>query len=907
METYNRNTVCCAFIAKLSNQDQEYYIIDKQRTLIMDVKSDEPATKKAKLDGGGCGGGGAAAASATASSSTSVSTTRHHQSSLLQFFSSSGKKQKPTSTTITATTATTTTTTTTQIHLDEWDDSFDPIIPQTIPSPLGVSWQSLHNHHVLVRKPNLKGTIWRDSNGKPNDNRCLKVAAFDLDGTLVQWSSDAPGFWPSQLSHYELWNATVPTRLRQLYDDGYCVVVFTNQGGIQGAHNGKRATLVKTILDWLESLIQRPLCAIASTKSPKKSPQESFHKPSPHMWTKILCQKAVFGIDIDIGAGGGGADDDDDANQTRRSDWSSSSFFVGDSADEDDAQGGVDAKFAKAVGIPFFTPENYFGPSRQQERQRQQEIDLTAISDETPPHSLAVRNALLGRYYDNDDDGDSTPIMLILVGVQGSGKSTFCRLLVSGQDNNNDDDVIVNDNRKKIGTDNARQRRRWIWLSQDTINNGRPGRREQVEEEARIAIKQGHSVVIDRMHLDPLQRAYFFNIAEFCNVPAHIVVFNPPKAKIIERIKNRTNHPGNVQGQNGVNIALTSMAQLVMPTYEEDDFDLISCASTDYAATQLAHQYRATLIRRSDMPCATLATKIPVTTLSSSASSSLLIPTISLGTMGLGKRQCKETLAKMIAAGFSSIDTAPTYKNEDMVGEALQEVAEQGQNVFVIAKVPKRACNADEVRSELEKTLRNLQCNSVDLLLLHWPCDVILGSTLSQVWKCMEECLKEGKCKALGVCNFNLGALTTLLKTCTVPPVVNQVERHPLLAQSDLFDFCARNGILLQAHTPLGQGKKRLLANSVVKSIAQEASMTPAQVVLLWNLQQGVLVVPKCTQTTHANEILQLVSSSSPPKYLSPEQMQELDELDSGHRFVAPPFMYGKNVFCWGQRMPKPM
>jgi diketogulonate reductase-like aldo/keto reductase len=280
--------------------------------------------------------------------------------------------------------------------------------------------------------------------------------------------------------------------------------------------------------------------------------------------------------------------------------------------------------------------------------------------------------------------------------------------------------------------------------------------------------------------------------------------------------------------------------------------------------------------------------------------------------MKVGKRQCKETVTSMIDAGFRAIDTAPTYNNEDKVGEALQEVLSKEQKydsnpVYVIAKVPKRAATAEEVRSELETTLQKLKCDSVEILLLHWPSDVMVGNTLNEVWQCMEEFVKEGKCKALGVCNFNEAALTALLKNCIIPPAVNQVERHPLHSQMSLLDFCSRNNIQIQAHTPLGQGSDELLANDVIKKISEETSLTPAQVVILWNLQQGILVVPKCTQASHGKEILDLVGSDreKTSSSLSPEQMKLLDGLDRGKRFVAPPFMYGMHPFCWGQHIPR--
>lgn len=125
---------------------------------------------------------------------------------------------------------------------------------------------------------------------------------------------------------------------------------------------------------------------------------------------------------------------------------------------------------------------------------------------------------------------------------------------------------------------------------------------------------------------------------------------------------------------------------------------------------------------------------------------------------------------------------------------------------------------------------------------------------------------------------------------------MNQVERHPLLAQWDLIDFCSQNDILLQAHSPLGHGSDELLNNPLLKRISRETSMSTAQVAIRWNLQHGALVSPKCSTLDHANEIL----STCP---LSPDQMKAIDSLDIGRRFVNPPFMYGKAVYCWGEQI----
>jgi len=277
------------------------------------------------------------------------------------------------------------------------------------------------------------------------------------------------------------------------------------------------------------------------------------------------------------------------------------------------------------------------------------------------------------------------------------------------------------------------------------------------------------------------------------------------------------------------------------------------------------------------------------------------LPSICLGTMGLGRKSTQDVVQSALRMGMTGVDTAPTYNNEDLVGAALSPSS------FVIAKIPKRATTGQQVREELTSTLQKLQRTSVDLLLLHWPCDIMTAGTTAEVWKEMEEfVLKDKTVSALGVCNFSVDALRLLLPHCQkVKPRVVQVERHPLLTQWDLLDFCAQYDIVLQAHTPLGQGK--LLQNSVVIDIAQSAKCSPAQVLLQWNLQQGVAVVPKTGSESHLQEILW--PSLSP---LSNQHMQTLNELvqplekgSSGtsqiKRFVDAPFMKGNDPWCWSK------
>jgi diketogulonate reductase-like aldo/keto reductase len=325
-----------------------------------------------------------------------------------------------------------------------------------------------------------------------------------------------------------------------------------------------------------------------------------------------------------------------------------------------------------------------------------------------------------------------------------------------------------------------------------------------------------------------------------------------------------------------------SLEKIVLPEYKEG-FDLISTASSNWAVDaycELYQQVHQNKITKSTEP----------------------LPLMALGTMGLGNRT-KESADELVAAalerGFQAVDTAPTYKNEEKIGKGIGD-----SSPFLIVKVPKRASKPDMVREELLDSLKKLGKKSVDLVLMHWPSDFIEAGTLEACWKELEQLQSEGACKQLGVCNFSIDALRSLLPFCKKSrPVVNQVERHPLLPQWELLDFCACQDIMLQAHTPLGHVKPELFEHEIVERIASERGDSVAQVLLKWNIIQRVATVVKCSSHDHQLAAVEVMDGSP----LTPSEMEELDSigLNEQVRFVAPFFMFKSGAaYSWGDRAP---
>jgi methylglyoxal/glyoxal reductase len=378
------------------------------------------------------------------------------------------------------------------------------------------------------------------------------------------------------------------------------------------------------------------------------------------------------------------------------------------------------------------------------------------------------------------------------------------------------------------------------------------------------------------MHLDAAQRAVFIQIAQECgDIPVHALTFDLPAALSAQRVLVRQDHV--VTGESGARLAKQSAGRLVRPRADEGII-LHHTISHPGLVDRFVNLYNGKI----EIP-----THFPI--IAATSNEVLLMPAVILGTMGLGRRIATETVSHALDIGIQGIDTAPTYNNEDLMPNS--------SDVFCIVKVPKRASTAEDVVAELDSSLAKLRRNGVHLLLLHWPA---AGEDTKTLWRAMEAAAKAGKAKALGVCNFNVAALSHLLSFCAIRPSVVQIERHPRLAQWDLVDFCSQHDIQIQAHTPLGQGF--IMEDEIVQSIAKKYDNTSAaQVALAWNLQQGVAVVPKCATKTHQQELLTI-------PLLSSEDLLTLNHLSrtSPKRFVAPPFMYGPADFCWAARFPKP-
>ncbi|MGE8205446.1 aldo/keto reductase [Heyndrickxia sp. NPDC080065] len=235
-----------------------------------------------------------------------------------------------------------------------------------------------------------------------------------------------------------------------------------------------------------------------------------------------------------------------------------------------------------------------------------------------------------------------------------------------------------------------------------------------------------------------------------------------------------------------------------------------------------------------------------------------------------------------IKHGYRSIDTATIYGNEESVGQAIlagmEETGISREDLFVTSKVWNADLGYESTIAAYETSLKKLGLDYLDLYLIHWPVE----GKYKEAWRALETLYKEGKVKAIGVSNFQIHHLEDLMNDAEIKPMVNQVEYHPRLTQKKLLEFCQEQGIQLGAWSPLMQGQ--LLDNPELLEIANKYNKSIAQIILRWDLQNGVVTIPKSTKEHR------IVENSAVFDFeLSKEDMERINRLNQDHRVGPDP------------------
>jgi methylglyoxal/glyoxal reductase len=252
--------------------------------------------------------------------------------------------------------------------------------------------------------------------------------------------------------------------------------------------------------------------------------------------------------------------------------------------------------------------------------------------------------------------------------------------------------------------------------------------------------------------------------------------------------------------------------------------------------------------------------------------------------LGLGVWKAKDgeevqnAVKAAIQTGYRLIDTAAVYKNEEGVGKAIKESGVSREDLFITTKVWNDDQGYDSTLQAFEESRKKLGLEYIDLYLIHWP----VKGKYKETWKALEKLYEDGLVKAIGVSNFQVHHLKDLLSDAKVKPMVNQVEFHPYLTQKELLSYCNEENIQLEAWSPLMQGE--VVRVDVIKELAEKYGKTPAQIVLRWDLQHGVVTIPKSVKEHRIQENADVFDFE-----LSREDMDKLDALNKNHRYGPDP------------------
>lgn len=260
------------------------------------------------------------------------------------------------------------------------------------------------------------------------------------------------------------------------------------------------------------------------------------------------------------------------------------------------------------------------------------------------------------------------------------------------------------------------------------------------------------------------------------------------------------------------------------------------------------------------------------------------MPVLGFGTYGLKGYQCSSAIHCAVESGFRHFDTAYNYENEKEVGEAIRTQIQMGnvsrENIFLTTKLWNTHHDPRDVRRICEKQLENLGFDYIDLYLMHFPvgykhmCDEILypmeddkAQTTDidyiDTWRAMEELVKLGLVRSIGVSNFNMEQIQRIIQCSSSKPVVNQVEVWPGFMQKDLVDYCRYNGIIVTAYSPLGQPNREIHSpiyffSEGMKRLAKRYKRTASQIVLRYLIDYGVVPIPKAANPLHIKENLNI-------------------------------------------------
>ena len=246
------------------------------------------------------------------------------------------------------------------------------------------------------------------------------------------------------------------------------------------------------------------------------------------------------------------------------------------------------------------------------------------------------------------------------------------------------------------------------------------------------------------------------------------------------------------------------------------------------------------------------------------------MPIVGYGVYQVSKEECERCVLDALAVGYRSIDTAQSYFNEEQVGNAIVKSGVPRKDIFLTTKVWIEHYGYEEAKKAVLESMRKLQTEYLDLVLLHQPFSDYYGA-----YRALEDLYGEGKLRAIGVSNFYPDRLVDIASFSRIKPMVNQVETHPFHQQTEAKKWMDKYGIQMEAWAPFGEGRGGLFENPVLAQLAEKYNKTTAQIILRWHIQRGVVVIPKSTHKARMEENLQVFDF-----VLEPKDMNRISALD---------------------------
>ena len=251
-------------------------------------------------------------------------------------------------------------------------------------------------------------------------------------------------------------------------------------------------------------------------------------------------------------------------------------------------------------------------------------------------------------------------------------------------------------------------------------------------------------------------------------------------------------------------------------------------------------------------------------------SNGVSMPMEGFGVFQIPEQECEQVIRNAIESGYRLIDTASSYQNEEAVGRAVKTCGIPREELFITTKAYIQEMGYENTMKAFEDSLKRLGLDYLDLYLIHMPFGDYYGS-----WRAMEELYRTGRIRAIGVCNFLPDRLLDFCYNVEIKPQVNQIERHPHYQRAEDLQLMEELGVQPEAWAPFAEGLKGMFEEPVLMEIAAKHQKTPAQILLRWNVQQGVIVIPKSVHRERMEENRKIWDFE-----LDAEDMQRIAELD---------------------------